>query len=137
MNDQETPQGSGMQEGSPSQPPESPPAAETGGTESPNRTLMIVLSYIWILFLVPLLVEKDDSEVQWHAKHGMVLTITEIALYIVLTALAVVPVLGCFLAILPLPIGLAFFVIRVIAIVKGVNGERFTIPVISQYADRF
>ena len=44
---------------------------------------MIVLSYLWILALVPLLVEKDDKEVQWHAKHGIVLMVAEIAFWIV------------------------------------------------------
>ena len=29
---------------------------------------MIVLAYLWLLALVPLLVEKDDPEVQWHAQ---------------------------------------------------------------------
>jgi hypothetical protein len=43
------------------------------GAVSSNRTIMIVLSYLWILAIVPLLVEKEDKEVQWHAKHGIVL----------------------------------------------------------------
>ena len=42
------------------------------GSVSQNRSIMIVLSYLWLLALVPLLVEKDDREVQWHAKHGIV-----------------------------------------------------------------
>ena len=43
---------------------------------------MIVLSYLWLLALVPLLVEKEDNEVQWHAKHGIVLMVAEIVLWI-------------------------------------------------------
>jgi len=42
---------------------------------SPNRGVMIVLAYLWPLALVPLLLEKHDPEVQWHAKHGIVLMI--------------------------------------------------------------
>jgi hypothetical protein len=30
------------------------------GSVSQNRSIMIVLSYLWLLALVPLLVEKDD-----------------------------------------------------------------------------
>ena len=41
-----------------------PPPLPTGGTQSGNRGVMIVLSYLWLLALVPLLVEKDDKEVQ-------------------------------------------------------------------------
>src|SRR5688572_24021003 len=83
----------------------SPPGAapSAGGAVSPNRTLMIVLAYLWILFLVPLLVEKEDREVQWHAKHGLVITVAEIvfwlAVSIVNTMLSTVaPGLGCIVA---------------------------------------
>jgi len=129
MNEQETPQDASSQEES-SPPPESPPAADQGGTTSPNRNLMIVLSYIWILFLIPLLVEKDDKEVQWHAKHGLVLSVVEFILQMVLSVTGI----GCFFA--PF-VFLAFLVIRLMAIVKGLNGERFTVPVLSDYADKF
>src|SRR3984885_5100855 len=57
---------------------------------SPNRDVMIVLAYLWLLALVPLLVEKHDSEVQWHAKHGLVLVIAELILlfvYLIVTSL--------------------------------------------------
>ena len=57
---------------------------------SPNRGVMIVLAYLWLLALVPLLVERQDPEVQWHAKHGIVLMIAELILlfgYIVMTSI--------------------------------------------------
>ena len=47
---------------------------------SPNRGVMIVLAYLWLLALVPLLFEKTDREVQWHAKHGIVLMIAAVML---------------------------------------------------------
>lgn len=129
MNEQETPQDAPSQEES-STPPESPPTADEGGTISPNRNLMIVLSYIWILFLIPLLAEKDDKVVQWHAKHGLVLSVVEFILQMVLSVTGI----GCFFA--PF-VFLAFLVIRLMAIVKGLNGERFMVPVVSEYADKF
>ena len=129
MNEKETPQDASSQEES-STPSESPPASDEGGTVSPNRNLMIVLSYVWILFLIPLLVEKDDKEVQWHAKHGLVLSVVEFILQMVLSVTGI----GCFFA--PF-VFLGFLVIRLIAIVKGLNGERFTVPVLSEYADKF
>ena len=48
---------------------------------------MIVLSYLGLLALIPLLVEKNDKEVQWHAKHGLVLLVAEIVLFIGLSIL--------------------------------------------------
>ena len=62
-------------------PPPPPPPAPP----SSNRNVMIVLSYLWLLALVPLLTEKDDREVQWHAKHGIVLMVAEIVLWVALT----------------------------------------------------
>jgi hypothetical protein len=44
-------------------------ADTTPGSTAPssNRNIMIVLSYLWLLALIPLLTEKEDKEVQWHA----------------------------------------------------------------------
>lgn len=113
-----------------------PPSGPAGGV-SQNRTVMIVLSYLGLLCLIPLLVEKDDKEVQWHAKHGLVLTLCFFVLFVVLTILGHVPVLGCISLLIWPVIGLAWLIIAILCIMKGVNGERFLIPGVSQYADRF
>ncbi len=99
---------------------------------------MLILSYLGILALVPLLVEKDDSEVQWHAKHGLVLLVTWIVLHIILAILSSLPFLGMFLgcAVAPL-LWLVILVIHIIAMIKALKGERLIIPVISDYADKW
>jgi len=38
-------------------------ATSASGPPSSNRNVMILLSYLWLLALVPLLTEKDDKEV--------------------------------------------------------------------------
>ena len=76
----------------PSAPPPPPPAAAPDQT---NRTLLLVAAYLWFLAVIPLLVEKDDKEVQWHAKHGLVLFGIEFALCIVFGVLTSIPLLGC------------------------------------------
>ena len=71
------------------------------GAPSSNRNVMIVLSYLWLLALVPLLTEKDDKEVQWHAKHGLVLMVAELFIWIVFSiVLGPLGVLGCIAALL-------------------------------------
>lgn len=130
MNEQETPQDTGSQEESSSPPESPPPAAEEGEVVSSNRNLMIILSYLWILFLIPLLVEKGDKEVQWHAKHGLVLTVVEFILEMLLSVTGI----GCFFS--PF-VFLAFLVIRIMAIVKGLDGQRFKVPVLTEYVDKF
>ena len=119
--------------------PPPPPA----GQQSQNRGLMIALSYLGILCLIPLLVEKDDKEVQWHAKHGLVLMIAEfigiVGLGIVSFVLAAIThgVSGCVTVFLWPVICLGLLILHIMCIVKGINGERLIIPGISQYADRF
>lgn len=122
----------------PPPPPYTPPPS--GGAVSPNRTIMIVLSYLWLLALIPFLVEKEDREVQWHAKNGLLLLAAEIAVWIVLaivqSAIAFVDFgcTGCFLSAI---FGIVVLVVHIVAIVKGVGGQRLVIPGLSQYADRF
>lgn len=123
-------------------PPPPPPGSVPpgGGTVSPNRTLMIILSYLWLLALIPFLVEKDDPEVQWHAKHGLVLLVAEFALWIAVWIFSFVTSfidLGCTGCLLFWVVWFTVLVVRIICIVKGVNGQRFIIPGVSQYVDRF
>jgi uncharacterized membrane protein len=107
------------------------------GKVSQNRTVMIVLSYLWLLALIPLLVEKEDAEVQWHAKNGLVLTVAEVGLWILFMILLAVPFLGCIVAIVQLVLWLGIIVLHIFAIVKGVQGGRLVIPVLSDYTSKF
>jgi len=116
-----------------------PPPIPTGsGAQSSNRGVMIVLSYLWLLALVPLLVEKDDKEVQWHAKHGLVLVGAEIIFWIAVTIvqLALGTILGCVVSLLSIFVWLAIVILHIMAVVKGLNGGRLIIPGVSQYADK-
>ncbi|MGE0816747.1 MAG: hypothetical protein AB7O28_25585 [Vicinamibacterales bacterium] len=115
-----------------------PPPIPNGGAPSSNRGVMIVLSYLWLLALVPLLVEKDDKEVQWHAKHGIVLMVAEIVFWIAVTIvqMALGTILGCVVGLLSFVVWIGIVVLHIMAIVKGVNGGRLIIPGVSQYADR-
>lgn len=121
-------------------PPTGPPAGAGG---SSDNTLMILLGYAWILALIPLFVEQDDPEVQWHAKHGLVLTALDIIVAVVFTVLNVVlgaltaGIAGCLLLPLWTLAHVAILVVRIIAAVKGIQGERYYLPGVSVYADRF
>jgi len=102
---------------------------------------MIVLAYLWLLAVIPLLVEKQDPEVQWHAKHGIVLMIAELILlfaYIMMQTLVSLASfgLGCVLSIFIIFGWIAVLAVHVVAILKGINGERLLIPGISDYANR-
>jgi uncharacterized membrane protein len=109
--------------------------------QSPNRGVMIVLAYLWPLALVPLVVEKQDAEVQWHAKHGLVLMIAELVLlfaYVTVTSIVSLATLGlgCVLSLFLVFGWVGILALHVVAILKGVNGGRLIIPGISDYANR-
>jgi uncharacterized membrane protein len=104
--------------------------------------MMIVLAYLWLLALIPLLLEEDDAEVRWHAKHGIVMTIAEVILifvYIALTSMVSLATLalGVVLTVFLVFAWVGILALHVVAILKGVNGRRLIIPGVSEYADRF
>jgi uncharacterized membrane protein len=139
---EDTPQN--PQDSAPPPPPPDPPPQEPAAKEvvSENRNVMVVLSYLWLLALIPLLVEKEDREVQWHAKHGLVLTVVEVVVMIgfqivVMILGAVSGGLGCIFSLLIPILLLAILIVHVLCIVKGINGQRFLVPGVSEFADRF
>lgn len=103
---------------------------------------MIVLAYMWPLALVPLVLDKQDAEVQWHAKHGIVLMVAELVLlfaFTLVTSAAWLATLsaGCVVSLLGVFLWVALVALHIVAIIKGVNGGRFVIPGISEFAERF
>lgn len=84
------------------------------------------LSYIWILFLIPLLAKKESKFCQEHAKQGMVMCITWI--------------IGSFVFWFPLFGQLLFFVLliaTVLAFVKCIQGEFWEVPVLGAFRHKF
>ncbi len=125
--------------------PDTPDAPEEQQTPPPpssqgssNRTAMIILAYLGFLALIPLLLEKEDADIQWHAKHGLVLMLSWMVLFVALAIISSIPglglVIGCGFS--PFLMLIIFFV-HVFAIVKGLDGERLLVPVISDFADRW
>lgn len=114
-------------------PPSGPPPAGSG-----DDALMLVLAYLWILALIPLLAEKGKPNVQWHAKNGILILAAEIVVWVALSILQFLPFLGTILGcgLIPL-VFLGFLVVRIIAIVKATQGQKFRLPLISDYVDQW
>ena len=107
-----------------------------------NRGVMIVLAYLPPLSVIPLLLERDDAELQWHAKHGLVLMVAEfialLGLFAITTVLGILTA-GLFCAaymVLP-ALFVLFLAIHAVAAVKAINGGRLLVPRISDYVNRF
>lgn len=115
-------------------PPPTGGGSGQSGAGGENRTLWLVLSYLGPLALIPFFVEKNDAEVQWHAKNGILFTAANVLVGI--AGNMVFSMLACFGC---LPAAVLFVVqlgVHVMGIVKALGGERFRIPGLSDYADR-
>lgn len=90
-----------------------------------NCRLIALLSYLSILFLIPLNGYKSDEFIQYHAKQGVILFV----LAIVLTFTFWLPILAwvCWLA---------FLVIWVTGIINVLTGKQEPLPVIGLIGER-
>lgn len=84
-----------------------------------DNKFLACLSYVSILFLIPLLAKKDSKFCQEHAKQGFVVFIAGI----IGSFIFWFPVIGWL-------IGLVFFVLVLMAFVKCLMGEFWEVPVI-------
>ncbi len=101
---------------------------EENKTEGSGKiNAMAILSYLWILFLVPLLAAKDDDFAQFHAKQGLVLFIVGI----IGMFIGAIPFLGWILA--PL-VSLFCLILAIIGLINVFKGEKKELPLIGQYA---
>lgn len=103
----------------------------------PSRPWLIVLAYAGFLGIIPLLVARDDREVRWHAQNGLLLFAALALLAVAATVVSVlVPRLGCFY-VLTMGTAVALYVLCcVLGTVKGLQGLRLYVPVVSKYAGR-
>lgn len=110
----------------------------TSPRDDSSRKVMLVLAYLAVLALVPYLLEKDDKEIQWHSKNGLLLFGAWVALFMVdIFVLSLIRLFGCLLSIFVPATILLYLVIVAVGIIKALSGERLRIPGISSLADRF
>ena len=97
------------------------------------------LAYITIIpAIIFLIVEpfNRNSFVRFHAWQCIFLTIGCIVIEVALTFLTHLPFLG-FMTLLIWPlVGLAFFIVWILALIKAFNGQRFKLPIIGDLAEK-
>lgn len=88
-----------------------------------SNKLMAAISYIWILFLVPLFAAKDDAFARFHANQGLLLFLASIALGII----AIIPFIGAIISAIG---GIVTFVFMILGIINALKGEMKPLPLI-------
>ncbi len=105
-------------------------ASKNESSKKGKKDLTAVFSYIGILFLVPLLVCKENAFVQFHVRQGLVLFIAEIATAFI----SWIPILGWFVGSVCYII---WFVLSIMGIMNVLNGRQTSLPIIGKFAKKF
>lgn len=87
-----------------------------------QNKLIALLSYLWLLCLVPLLLKPKSEFCKFHAKQGLVLCIAWLFVWI--------PVIGLLLWI-------ALICLSVWGIINVLKGEKVDLPIVGNLAKKF
>lgn len=90
-----------------------------------NNKIIAALSYISILFLIPLLCAKNSKFAKFHANQGILIFIVSF----VLGLLANIPFVGFVFWIL----NIVVFVFAIVGIVNALKGKAKELPIIGKY----
>lgn len=89
-----------------------------------------LLSYLGLLFLIPMLVHQDSRFARYHVNQGIVLFLFGLICNVACTVVGWIPLIGW---IVSLAIGIIELVLMIIGIVNAVNGRAKELPVIGRF----
>lgn len=92
--------------------------------ESETRGLAAI-SYVWILFLVPILLKTKSDYVMYHVRQGLVFFI----LSTICSFIIWIPIFGWFL-------GIFIFILFIIGLLNALTGKKEPLPLIGKYAEK-
>ncbi len=95
-------------------------------SETREHRLYGALAYMWVLCAIPLIMKKDSSYAQFHAKQGLVI----VCAWLVLWLLAWLPLLNILIA---FPGMVLLLAVNLLALIRAYNGERWKIPYLYDY----
>jgi uncharacterized membrane protein len=117
--------------------PSQPPAAGSTSTGLDPKLSGVLAYLFWIvggiLFLVT---EKQNQLVRFHAAQSIVLGLAEIVLWVIVSILGSIPVLGFVFWLLGLLLWLAIIALRLFLMYKAYMLERFKLPLIGDQAEK-
>ncbi|MCX8094677.1 MAG: hypothetical protein N3D74_00590 [Caldisericia bacterium] len=95
-----------------------------------ERRIISAISYIPLLFIIPLVLVKDDQFVHSHAKQGFVLFIFEVVIWV----LGKIPLIGWIFKYI---IGVIIFLVALYAFIEALLGKFYKIPIIGDISEEF
>ena len=88
-----------------------------------DTKIFALMSYLWILFLIPLIFKPNDEFVQFHAKQGLILFVCWSVGWLFFG----LPLIGALLFI-------AIIVLSALGIVAAAQGRYWEMPILGRYA---
>jgi len=87
-----------------------------------------ILSYLWVLCLIPFLMKKENKFVTFHARQGLMLFIVEVGIGII----GIIPAIGSFISTIGI---LICGIVSIIGIIQVLSGKEWKIPVLGDWAE--
>jgi uncharacterized membrane protein len=101
-----------------------------------DANVAAALTYIPIVAIVFLVIEKGSRLVKFHAVQSLGLLVAWMATWFILGIIGMIPVLGWATLLLWPLVGIGMFVVWLIALLKAFKGEWFKLPVIGNIAEQ-
>ncbi|MFQ5719693.1 MAG: hypothetical protein ACE5IK_09085 [Acidobacteriota bacterium] len=125
----------------PAEEPDIPAPEGTGEPLSDEDRVLLVFSYLGPLSVVAFLAGRRDY-VRWHARQGLLFFIAAFAVILVVSTVEAIAMsihwfLGRTAGLFGAVIYLCLFGVAFLCIVKALRGERWALPVLKDFADRF
>ncbi len=115
--------------------PIQPPAAQSGLSDSAAAGIAYITFIPAVIFLATA-PYNQSANVRFHSWQSIFLTLAYIVVRVGLIVLGHMPFIGLLLIPVSLLIGLGFFILWLIVMIKAFNGQRFKIPVIGDLAEK-
>ncbi|MBE6024235.1 MAG: hypothetical protein E7231_13795 [Cellulosilyticum sp.] len=102
-----------------------------------KNKIAALLSYIGILFVIPLIIAPDSKYARFHANQGLCLLIAEVIFGIVRSVIAVIcgfiPIFGAIIITLVSMLNIVFVILSILGIIHAIKGEMIPLPIIGEF----
>jgi len=95
-----------------------------------ENKMIASLSYIWILFVIPLFVKKESKFCVEHGKQGLALFIVDL----VVGVISIIPIIGWIIGYIG---GAILFVVSLIGFIYAIQGKFWKIPGVYDFSKNF
>lgn len=97
-----------------------------------DNKVMAILAYLSWLVLVPIFAANGSKFARFHVNQGLVLAIAEIACWVVLGILSIIPFIGLIFVIINVLFSAVCLVFSILGIINAANGKAKELPIIGK-----